>query len=108
MAAILLGLSYKWKWAADVLAGAVGALLGVLSGGLLGFLLLLVMRVAGLNELLASRAGEVNSAVTTGVIIGALVINGAAIGGGVVGCMLGVGLWRLRRWRLGRNTNATR
>ena len=107
LVAVLLGLSYKWNWAADALAGAGGALVGVPSGILLGFLLLLAMRVAGFSAWLASRAAENNSAVTTGVIIGALVINGAAIGGGIVGCMLGVGFWRLRRWRLARNADAT-
>ena len=108
LVAILLGLSYKWNWAADVLAGAVGALLGVLSGWLLGFLLLVVMGLAGFSEWLASRAVESGRAFTTAFVVSVVVPNAAALGGGVVGGMLGVGLWRLRRRRLGRNTNATR
>ena len=101
LAAIAFGLSYKWKLAMDVSAGAIGAFLGIILMSLLvSSVIALVLKP--FYDSFVEKGADHNHVVVAITFLAAIIQPVAMFIGGIGGCVSGIGMLRWSRWRLGR------
>ena len=101
LAAIVLGLLYKWNLTIDALAGATGALLGVMLADL-AFVLVAPLVIGASVPLLVEIGAHPAEALLVGVVLAVHLKLVLLLNGGVGGCVVGIGMSCWRRWRSSR------
>ena len=101
LAAIVLGLLYKWNLTMDALAGAIGGFVGIMWADL-SFVYVAALVI---NAVLSSAERGWHLLVPI-VFIAALTKLALLLYGGVGGCALGIGVSRWRRWKSSRDRSA--